>query len=85
MIALRDGAAMPPSYAADLPTARPASHVVNIMRAEYREMPCLSLTVRQAMRLWSLDESCCRRHLDALLRDGFLRVTADGVYRRAFD
>lgn len=53
------------------------------MRAEFREMPCLSVTLRQAMRLWSLDEGACRRHLDTLVREGVLRLTADGVYLRA--
>jgi hypothetical protein len=58
--------------------------VIDIIRAEFREMPCLCLTLAQAMRLWSLDEGSCRRHLDALCRNGFLQATG-GVYRRLID
>lgn len=46
-------------------------------------MPCLGLTLRQGMRLWNFDEDTCRRHLETLVRERFLRLTADGVYRRA--
>lgn len=64
-------------------TARHVADATSVIRGEFKEMPCLSLTLRQAMRLWSLDEVSCARSLDALRREGFLRVTADGVYRRA--
>jgi hypothetical protein len=85
MISLRHGADMGPTYSPTRATDPHVQLVVDIIRAEYRDMPCLRLTLRQAMRLWSLDESSCRRHLDALRHEGFLRVTDDGVYGRAID
>jgi hypothetical protein len=45
-------------------------------------MPGLSLTARQAQRLWLLDESTCRRVLMTLVGQDFLTVTARGVYVR---
>ena len=42
------------------------------IRAEYREMPGLRLTVLQAARLFSLDRTDCARTLQALVVDGAL-------------
>lgn len=52
------------------------------VRAEFLEMPCLTLTVQQAMRLWHLDQGVCRAVLDSLLRAGFLVETRRGAFRR---
>ncbi len=52
------------------------------VRAEYDEMPGLSLTFAQAIRLWNLDASICAQVLENLVRNGFLRLS-DGRYLRA--
>ncbi len=58
---------------------------LRLVRAEYREMPGLNLTTRQAERLWSLDKSTCEevfRTLEAehvlqrTPRDGFVLARA---------
>ena len=53
------------------------------VRGEYLEMPGLSLTERQAQRLWGLDHDTCKALLEALLETGFLRRTHQGGYVRA--
>jgi hypothetical protein len=53
------------------------------VRGEYLEMPGLSLTERQAQRLWGLDHEACKTLLEALVRAGFLRRTQHGGYVRA--
>lgn len=58
------------------------AHAARMVKGEYLEMPGLSLTFRQAMRLWHLDAASCRRVLDVLVRSGFLTETRHGAYRR---
>jgi hypothetical protein len=53
------------------------------VRGEYREMPGLALTLRQAQRLWALDGATCQRVLQELVETRFLRRTATGRYVRA--
>jgi hypothetical protein len=50
------------------------------VRGEFTEMPCLSLTVPQAMRLFDLREDICRRLLAALVTDGALSKRDDERY-----
>ena len=52
------------------------------IRAEYVEMPGLSLTVLQAARLWGLDTLRSERVLSMLVDSGFLRCDRQGLYRR---
>jgi hypothetical protein len=52
------------------------------VEGEYREMPGLSLTVRQAARLWGLDSRTCGIVLTTLLERQVLRRTALGTYLR---
>ncbi|MGE0593067.1 MAG: hypothetical protein AB7Q15_11070 [Vicinamibacterales bacterium] len=52
------------------------------IRAEYLEMPGLSLTPAQARRLWGLAASDCASVLHALVAAGFLRQTDRGAYVR---
>jgi hypothetical protein len=47
--------------------------------AEFEEMPGMALTVRQASRLFGLEESVCRTVLDALIDLAYLRETRAGV------
>jgi hypothetical protein len=52
------------------------------MEAEYREMPGLMLTARQAERLLGLDRNTCELAISALMRRRFLTQTAEGTYLR---
>lgn len=47
------------------------------------EMPGLSLTERQAQRLWQIDPDACRVLFAELVETGFLRCTPRGGYIRA--
>ena len=53
-----------------------------VIRAEYHEIPGLSLTKPQVQRLWGLDDVTCRTALEALEATKFLRRTADNRYVR---
>ena len=46
-------------------------------------MPGLSLTERQAQRLWHLEPETCRSLFKTLVESGFLRLTPRGGYVRA--
>lgn len=65
----------PPTYGAG-----PNPQLLTRIRAEYREMPGLRLTLLQARRLWALDIITCSAALSALEACGFLRTTRDGAY-----
>ena len=54
--------------------------LLRLVRAEYREMPGLRLTQRQAQRLWNLDSTTCEGILEALESTRFLRRTSDHSY-----
>jgi hypothetical protein len=58
------------------------AHMARMIRGEYLEMPGLSLTFLQAMRLWNLDAASCRHVLDELVGAGFLTETRHGAFRR---
>ena len=53
------------------------------IRGEYKEMPGLRLSPRQASRLWSIDADKCAAVLDALVKSGFLRRDRNGLYARS--
>ena len=55
------------------------------VRGEFREMPGLTLTLAQAVKLWSLDVATCTDVLTCLVTDGFLCRRADGAFCRASD
>jgi hypothetical protein len=50
------------------------------LRGEYREMPGLRLTVRQAARLFGLDLDVAETVLDQLRHAGVLMLATDGAY-----
>ena len=50
------------------------------IRAEYREMPGLCLTLSQACRLWHVHRDECERIMDALVAEQFLRRTPTGAF-----
>jgi hypothetical protein len=56
--------------------------VVQMLKAEYLEMPGLRLTLAQAQRLWNLDRDACAAVLNGLVKSGFLCCTEVGVYGR---
>jgi len=55
------------------------------IRGEFREMPGLTLTLRQASRLWHLDLLTCDVALRTLVDERFLGRTRLGGFRRAED
>jgi len=55
------------------------------VRGEFREMPGLTLTLAQAVKLWSLDSTTCTDVLTYLVTDGYLCRRADGAFCRASD
>jgi hypothetical protein len=55
---------------------------MHVIKAEYLEMPGLSLTTTQAQRLWGLDGESAGRLLTILVDEGFLRRTVAGAYTR---
>ena len=53
------------------------------VRGEFREMPGLTLTLAQAVKLWSLDLTTCTDVLTALVTVGYLCRRSDGAFCRA--
>ena len=53
---------------------------LELIQAEYREMPGLSLKKPQMQRLWGLDANVCDVLVDALVSARVLRRTMDGRY-----
>ena len=56
---------------------------LELVRAEYLEIPGLQLTKPQAQRLWELDPVMCDAVLAALIDVKFLRRTRSDTYVRA--
>jgi hypothetical protein len=52
------------------------------VRAEYLDMPGLSLTKEQMRRLWRLDQPLCDAVVDALVASEFLERRPGGLYMR---
>ena len=55
---------------------------VELVRAEFLEMPGLALTIPQAARLWHLDVSESEHILRELVEGGLLLRDRRGAYRR---
>ena len=55
---------------------------LQLIRAEYLEIPGLSLTRQQAQRLWGLDPETCDALLDTMVETRFLHRTSHGFYVR---
>ena len=60
-----------------------AADWMDLVRAEYFEIPGLSLTRPQVQRLWNLDSHTRDVVLDTLIHEGFLRQTSNGAFVRA--
>jgi hypothetical protein len=56
---------------------------IQLIRAEYHEIPGLHLTKPQVQRLWNLDPTRCEAALAALEAAKFLRRTRTGAYVKA--
>jgi hypothetical protein len=56
---------------------------LQLIRAEYLEIPGLSLTKRQVQRLWGLDHVTTEAVLAALVEVKFLKCTRHHAYVRA--
>ena len=69
-------------HAEPMPGSRSSVSLLQRVRAEYREMPGLTLTVPQAARLWSLSASQSLGLLSDLVGSGFLIRDVRGAYRR---
>jgi len=52
------------------------------VRAEYVEMPGLTLTRWQMRRMWTLDASLCDDIVNALVASGFLKLRSNNTYAR---
>ena len=59
--------------------------VLQRIRAEYLEMPGLTLTGDQIQRLCAVEEGACRMAIDVLVSTGFLAVRPGGAYGRVLD
>lgn len=59
-----------------------APQVIQRIRAEYLEMPGLTLKPEQVQRLCGVDGAVCQSVLEALVESGFLSQRADGTYAR---
>jgi hypothetical protein len=56
--------------------------LIQMVKAEYLEMPGLCLTLCQAQRLWNLDRTTCAAVLDKLVEMRFLTRSEAGIYGR---
>ena len=63
-----------------VPPPLPVSQWLDMIQAEYREMPCLNLTKAQMQRLWGLEGYVCDALVEALQAAGVLRRTTAGSY-----
>jgi hypothetical protein len=61
--------------------AREALHLRGRIRAEYVEMPGLTLTLMQAARLFGVEPPACSQALNALVQDGFLALRGRSYLR----
>jgi hypothetical protein len=59
-----------------------APKILQRIRAEYLEMPGLTLRPEQVQRLCGIDRAMCEAALQMLVDAGFLSVRADGAYAR---
>jgi hypothetical protein len=59
-----------------------APQILQRIRAEYLEMPGLSLSPEQVQRLCGVDSVLCVSVLEELVETGFLSMRSDGAYGR---
>lgn len=76
-------AAWHPAAASALPVEARLDEWLQLIRAEYLEMPGLHLSEGQAQRLWGLDRVTTGTLLATLVAARFLKRTSRGGYVRA--
>jgi hypothetical protein len=59
-----------------------APQILQRIRAEYLEMPGLTLKPEQVQRLCGVDRNLCEMALAMLVETGFLSIRPDGAYGR---
>jgi hypothetical protein len=57
--------------------------VTKRVRAEFDEMPGMTLTMRQASRLFGIERETCKTVVDRLVRTHYLKWTTSGSFTRA--
>lgn len=57
--------------------------LIEQVKAEYAEMPGLSVTLPQAQRLWAVDRPTCEEAFSHLIARRVLRMTTKGRFVRA--
>jgi hypothetical protein len=68
----------------DIPARnRTLEALMSQVKAEYAEMPGLSVTLSQAQRLWAVDKPTCEEVFSRLIASGVLRKTPRGRFVRA--
>jgi muconolactone delta-isomerase len=60
----------------------PVADAIERVKADYIEMPGLSLTTGQMRRLWQFDAEICDAVVDVLVATEFLRRRRDSSYVR---
>jgi hypothetical protein len=65
------------------PHSAPLAGLLERVREVYREMPGLTLTKPQAMRLFGVAPSVCAAMFRALVMEDFLSRTGEGVFERS--
>ena len=65
------------------PSSAPLAGLLQRIREQYREMPGLTLTKPQAMRLFGIAPSVCAAMLRALVMENFLSRAGDGRFVRS--
>jgi hypothetical protein len=58
---------------------------LDVIRAEFRELPGMRLTPSQFRRLWQLDQTACENAICQLKNEGFLGFDDDGQLRCVID
>ena len=54
--------------------------ILERLRAEYREMPGMRLTLEQVRRLCGIEQPLCKVALEALVEAKFLHLGSDGAF-----
>jgi hypothetical protein len=65
------------------PRSAPLAVLLQRVREQYQEMPGLTLTKPQAMRLFGVAPSVCAAMLRALVMEDFLSRARDGLFVRS--
>jgi Fic family protein len=69
------------SLADDIGALERFNGILRRVRIDYEEMPGLSLTARQAARLWNVSPDVAQRVLTSLVAIGYLKKSTSGFVR----